>query len=97
MPFGGVKGEGCKDVGRWLRQTTKPAMTLKEFEDFLFTTPATIPIVTDLLKSFIRAGSGQGVEDEPKCVFTHGDPRTANIRVVRDEDGKWKASGIIDW
>ncbi|KAK1764727.1 kinase-like domain-containing protein [Phialemonium atrogriseum] len=31
-----------------------------------------------------------------KCVFTHGDLRTANIRVMKADDG-WRITCIIDW
>lgn len=92
MPLGGVKGEGCKDTRRSVRRSTTPIMTNKEFEDFIFTSerpPSSV--YTQFIKSFIPSGDGLDY------VFTHGDLRTANIRVAKDKSGKWAVTGIIDW
>ncbi|RAK74524.1 uncharacterized protein BO72DRAFT_515681 [Aspergillus fijiensis CBS 313.89] len=35
-PFGEIRGEGCKDIRRHLQQSSKPIVTVDEFEDFLF-------------------------------------------------------------
>jgi hypothetical protein len=91
--LGGVQGEGCKDARRNIRISSKPIMTPKDFEDFIFSNPNSgSPVYLKFLRSFYP--SDQPV---PDCVFTHGDIRPANIKVTQHEDGSWKVLGIMDW
>lgn len=90
--LGGVNGEGCKDARRSIRCNAQPVLSLKDFEEFVFSNPTSgSRIYIGFLKNFIPTDS-HGV----KCVFTHGDLRTANIRVMKADDG-WRITGIIDW
>ncbi|KAG4430264.1 hypothetical protein IFR05_014260 [Cadophora sp. M221] len=93
QPLGGVQGEGCKDARRNIRISSKPIITPKDFEDFIFSNPNSgSTIYLKFLRRFYP--SDQPV---PDCVFTHGDIRPANIKVTQNEDGSWRVLGIVDW
>lgn len=51
-PFGGVEEEGCKDLRRHLRRSTKPIMNISDFEDFLFS--VRILVVMSLLNCSVN-------------------------------------------
>lgn len=53
--------------------------------------PIMTPEEFDKFKDFVPCEPGA------RCVFTHGDLRPANIRVVREVDRRWRVSGIIGW
>ncbi|KPA36612.1 arabinan endo- -alpha-l-arabinosidase a protein [Fusarium langsethiae] len=90
-PFGGVGGEGCKDIRRDLRMNSEPIYDEEAFQDFVFSgIRSASPLYTNLLRSLMPPTSA-------KCVFTHGDIRPANIMVKKDLEGKWKVAAIIDW
>lgn len=92
IPLGGVNGKKCKDIRRHIRHSTRPTMTVKELEEFLFSEPQIgRNVYIKFLKGFLL--------DVPECkyVFTHSYLRSANIRVQGDGEGNWKVSGIIDW
>ncbi|PHH88080.1 hypothetical protein CDD83_8028 [Cordyceps sp. RAO-2017] len=89
--IGGAHGEGCKDIRRDIRTSSKPIEGVKQFEDFIFAGSKTAsPLYVDLLRSLAQS-------PQAKCVFTHGDVRPANIMVDRANDGSWKVVAIIDW
>ncbi|KAM0361989.1 hypothetical protein ACHAPK_011585, partial [Fusarium culmorum] len=90
-PFGGVGGEGCKDIRRNLRMNSEPIYNEEAFKDFVFSgSRSASTLYTNLLRNLIPPTS-------VKCVFTHGDIRPANIMVERDPEGKWKVAGVLDW
>ncbi|EXK80873.1 hypothetical protein FOQG_14645 [Fusarium oxysporum f. sp. raphani 54005] len=90
-PFGGVSGEGCKDIRRHLRMSPESIYDEEAFQDFVVSgTRSASPLYTNLLRSLMPPTSA-------KCVFTHGDIRPANIMVKKDLEGKWKVTAIIDW
>ncbi|PVH74054.1 hypothetical protein DL98DRAFT_563006 [Cadophora sp. DSE1049] len=93
QPLGGVQGEGCKDARRSIRISSEPIMTLKDFEDFIFSNSNSGSTV--YLKFLRRFYSPD--QPVPDCVFTHGDIRPANIKATQNEDGSWKVLGIVDW
>lgn len=64
--FGGVSGEGCKDIRRHLRKSENPIRSLGEFEDFLFTGfSSSGQVFIELLKQLYDP------QGEMKIVFTH--------------------------
>lgn len=93
QPLGGVQGEGCKDARRNIRTSSKPIITPKDFDDFIFSHSS---FGSSVYLRFLRS---HFLSDEPvpDCVFTHGDIRPANIKVTQNEDGSWKVVGILDW
>lgn len=92
-PFGGVGGEGCKDIRRHLRRSVEPISTADEFEDFLFTSDRSGGAVfTELLRQL----SPPTESFSPAIVFTHGDLRPENI-AVKLEDNEWIVTGLLDW
>ncbi|KAK3175440.1 hypothetical protein K4F52_010270 [Lecanicillium sp. MT-2017a] len=91
LDLGGVQKEGCKDARRGVRVNAEPIVNAKQFEDFIFAGSNTAsPLYTGLLRGFLPKG-------EPKCVFTHGDIRPANIMVQEKGDGGWTIAAVIDW
>ncbi|PYI35255.1 kinase-like protein [Aspergillus indologenus CBS 114.80] len=92
-PFGGVRGEGCKDIRRHLRRSLNPILTVDEFEDFLFNSDrAGGEVFVELLRQLSPATQSPS----PAIVFTHGDLRPENI-AVNYENNEWTISGLIDW
>ncbi|KAB8256782.1 hypothetical protein BDV32DRAFT_90497 [Aspergillus pseudonomiae] len=92
--FGGVGGEGCKDIRRNLRRSEIPIFTLGAFEDFLFTGPHNGGrVFVELLRQLSPSTCAQ---TSPAIVFTHGDLRPDNI-AVEFRDGKWTITGLLDW
>lgn len=91
--FGGVAGEGCKDIRRHLRKSDKPIRSLLEYEEFLFSSPHPRgQVFIKLLRQLYPP------QVEPmKIVFTHGDLRPDNIAVDKDESNRWVVTGILDW
>ncbi|PGG98661.1 hypothetical protein AJ80_09498 [Polytolypa hystricis UAMH7299] len=92
-PFGGVGGEGCKDIRRHLRRSDRPITTVSEFEDFLFTGPHP---GGQIFVKFLRQLSPQDQPSSSAIVFTHGDLRPDNI-VVKKENNEWIITGLLDW
>ncbi|KAK5658978.1 hypothetical protein OQA88_1798 [Cercophora sp. LCS_1] len=91
LPFGGVDGEGCYDIRQGLRINLDPIWDVKQFEEWLFSGSRTAsPMYSRLLRSMMQTTSS-------KCVFTHGDARTANIIVDGNGEEGWKVVAIIDW
>jgi len=89
-PFGRVDGGGCRDARRWDRVSSKPIMTIEQFEDFIFSASKyASPVYIQLLRN-LKLGPSS------KCVFTHGDLRPANVIVIEDGEGSWKITGVID-
>lgn len=87
--LGDVAGGSCRDLRRSQRVSTKPIMSVTEFEDFIFDGSNTAtPLYVELLRGLMPLSK--------KIVFTHGDIRPANIMVRRD-DGIWRVTAIIDW
>ncbi|PTD02484.1 hypothetical protein FCULG_00012841 [Fusarium culmorum] len=65
-PFGGVGGEGCKDIRRNLRMNSEPIYNEEAFKDFVFSgSRSASTLYTNLLRNLIPPTS-------VKCVFTHG-------------------------
>ncbi|KAF9767787.1 hypothetical protein IL306_015007 [Fusarium sp. DS 682] len=90
-PFGGVGGEGCKDLRRDIRMNPEPIYDEEAFLDFFFSgAKSASPLYTSLLHSLMPPASA-------RCVFTHGDIRPANIMVKKDLERKWKVAAIVDW
>ncbi|EPE32980.1 Protein kinase-like (PK-like) [Glarea lozoyensis ATCC 20868] len=89
--FGGVNGEGVRDDHREDHTSQAIITTIAEFEDFQFSIPpySRMPWIMFLRSLLPSASSG--------TVFTHGDVRTANIMVDRDESGDYFVTGVIDW
>jgi aminoglycoside phosphotransferase (APT) family kinase protein len=92
LALGGVAGEGCKDTRRHTRISRMPLYTGAEFWDFQY---ANAPVGSKVFLEFLRRMTSPF--QAQKCVFTHGDIRTANIIVQPDSDGDYQVSGIIDW
>ncbi|KAJ3466762.1 hypothetical protein MRS44_004326 [Fusarium solani] len=91
-PLGDVQGgNGCRDLRRFLRISTKPITTDKEFQDFIFSGSRSASA------SYINLLRGLMPESAAKIVFTHGDVRPANIIVQEGEDEKWQVASVIDW
>ena len=92
-PFGGVQGEGCRDIRRTVYTNTEPIVSAEQFEEFLFAglkPKAMSPRYAQFLRKLMPEGAS--------CVFTHGDLRPANILVQMAEDGTTCAvQGVIDW
>ncbi|ATY60095.1 kinase-like domain [Cordyceps militaris] len=87
--LGDVVGGTCRDVRLSQRVSTKPIMSVTEFEDFIFHgSNTTSPLYVQLLRNLMPSSA--------KIVLTHGDIRPANIMVRRD-DKKWRVTAIIDW
>ena len=92
-PLGGLAGEGCKDIRRYLRKSDKPIKNLAEFEDFLFSSPRSGGLVfVKLLRQLLP-----GPPSPANIVSTHGDLRPDNIIVEMGDDGKRVIAGLIDW
>lgn len=90
LPLGGVEGGGCKDARRGLRINKEPIMDAKQFQDYIFSgSTSASPIYIQLLRELVPTS--------PRCVFTHGDIRPANIMVEQGEDRTWKVAAIVDW
>lgn len=91
--FGGVQGEGCKDLRRALYTSAEPIMNTKQFEEFILAglkPKAVSPLYVRLLRRLMPDGVS--------CAFTHGDLRPANILVqVAEGGGTCQVQGIIDW
>lgn len=89
--FGGVGGEGCKDSRRRTRISQKPIRSIEQFEDFIFSNPHFGGFVyVKILRSMLQSHTS-------RVVFSHGDLRSANIVVQRDQEGNYSISGILDW
>jgi len=89
--FGGVGGEGCKDIRRHLRKSKEPIRNFAEFEDFMFSSPhPNGQIFPQLIRQLYPQSQ------EMKTVFTHGDVRPDNITLDMDGD-QWVITGLIDW
>ncbi len=96
-PFGGVEGEGCKDLRRHLRRSTKPIMNISDFEDFLFfNSHPGGHVVVELLRQ-LSPLCQPSVSESPKGVFTHGDLRPDNIMVEITNSGQCLITGLLDW
>lgn len=95
MPLGGVRGEGCKDVRRHLRCSTKPIFTIKDFEDFQLPS-FRAPIFTEFIRRLHPLGD-QSRKAKIQCVFTHGDLRPDNITVEASNGGHFQITGLLDW
>ncbi|KAE8404344.1 kinase-like protein [Aspergillus pseudonomiae] len=93
IAFGGVLGEGCKDIRRHLHRSAKPILTVDEFEDFLFTSNRT---GGEVFVKLLRQLSPSTKSRSPAIVFTHGDLRSENI-IVKFENNEWIITGLIDW
>lgn len=79
-------------VDRNIHVSSTLIMTPEDFEDFIVSKPNFgSPVYLKFLKSFSPLDRPM-----PGCVFTHGDIRPANIKIKQNEDGSWKALGIID-
>lgn len=96
-PFGGVEGEGCKDIRRHLRRSTKPIMTISDFEDFLFSSSRPDDQVFATLLRQLSPLHQRSVCELPRCVFTHGDLRPDNITVRFTDSGQCLITGLLDW
>lgn len=96
LELGGVAGEGCKDLRRHLRRSEKSITTVKEFEEFLYSSPRPGgQVFVDLLRQVSPSSDSLS---SLKIVFTHGDLRADNI-VVNKVDGtnQYVVSGLLDW
>jgi Phosphotransferase enzyme family len=91
LPLGGVGGEGVKDDRISSGETDRPILSATEFVDFQFSNSK---FGSRSYVQFLRA-----FLPDPKTgsIFTHGDVRTANIMVDKDENHSWTVTGIIDW
>ena len=94
--WGRCDGQGCVDQRRRDRHAEDPITNADQFKDFYFSKPlygskAWIKFLRNL---YDLPDANQSSNE---CVFTHGDLRLANIRVIRNEDGSCKLSGVIDW
>lgn len=90
MPFGGVGGEGCKDLRRHTRRSEVPIWTVRQFDDWQFSNPH---FGSQIYVKVIRGLSPPLPQD---VVFSHNDLRTENV-MVSIEDGKCAITGIVDW
>ncbi|KAI0856148.1 hypothetical protein F4860DRAFT_506922 [Xylaria cubensis] len=70
-PLGDVEGDGCKDMRRGTRVSSKPITDATQFVDFIF---ASSKDTSALYTGFLR----QLLPTSAKCVYTHGDIRSAN-------------------
>ncbi|KAJ9244376.1 hypothetical protein DTO169E5_1981 [Paecilomyces variotii] len=93
LQFGGVAGEGCKDVRRGLRRSERPITSVDDFEHFLFSGPN--PGGDILIKILFALYPKE--EPSPNIVFTHGDVRPDNITVEIVDGDRYVVSGILDW
>lgn len=92
QPLGGLQGQGCKDVRRFMRESTKPIMNVDEFEDFIF---SLAKYTTPFFERFLRDICPQSAN---KVVFTHGNVGPSKIMVdTNDTTGEWKVVGIVGW
>lgn len=90
-PLGDVNKHRCRDIRRFLRQSSEPITSIHQFQEFIFSGATTAsPMFIDFLRNFMS-------KTESKCVFTHGDIRPANILVQRSEASGWEVTGIIGW
>jgi aminoglycoside phosphotransferase (APT) family kinase protein len=90
MPLGGVAGEGCQDLRRYVRRTTDPIWTTEDFDNWQFSNPRFgSPIYIKVLRSLCPPLS-------QKHVLSHNDLRPENI-MVELGGGQCRMTGIIDW
>lgn len=92
MALGGVAGEGCKDTRRHTKISETPIYSSTEFWEFQYRKAA---VGSQTFLEFLRQLTSSF--QAQNYVFTHGDVRTENIIVQRDDDGQYRVSGIIDW
>ncbi|KAL6704471.1 hypothetical protein ACN47E_008215 [Coniothyrium glycines] len=90
MPLGGVAGEGCQDLRRYVRHTEDPIWTTEDFDNWQFSNPHFgSPIYIEVLRRLSPAPT-------QRHVFSHNDLRPENI-VVKLQEQQCYITGIIDW
>jgi hypothetical protein len=94
-PFGGVAGEGCKDLRRHLRRSENPIKTPSDFEDFLFSSHHPGGLV--FVEFLHRLAPSLQAPSAPKIVFTHGDLKEDNITVQMIDGNRCIVTGLLDW
>lgn len=93
-PLGGVLGEGCRDIRRYVRTSETPVTSLEDFERFLYSSPH--PGGSVFVKFLRQLSPLSSNRSGPGIVFTHGDIRPDNI-MVELANNEYIISGIIDW
>lgn len=95
LPIGGVAGEAAWEIRGTgeVRKSPKPISTSLEFHKY-----STALADWDLAESpYMVLLHSTVPPPEPGSVFTHGELRTGNIMVDKDENGQYLVTGIIDW
>lgn len=91
QPLGGVAGEGCKDLRRYIRRSKHPVYTVAEHDKFLLSNARFgSEIYLNILRSCAPDGPAQ-------ICLSHGDIRPDNIIVQQSGNGSYAISGLVDW
>ncbi|KLJ09448.1 hypothetical protein EMPG_15138 [Blastomyces silverae] len=93
--FGGVCGEGVKDLRVDECALFKGITTVRKFNDLQFSARHHgSSTYVEFLRSFLENDHSISIHG---TVFTHGDVRTDNIMVKQAPNGLYIVTGIIDW